>query len=90
MTIYMKDGVAAHVDGILRTEDQFEPYTGEKPVLMADLRRTDGMICIYQRAKDDSKVTRLAINKDNVLFIDFENEVDGIDYRPSIAVWRNK
>lgn len=90
MTIYMKDGVVARVDGILRTDDQFEPYTGEKTILTADLRRTDGMICIYQRAKDDSKVTRLAINKDNVLFIDFENEEDEMDYRPPVAVWRNQ
>lgn len=89
MTIYMKDGVAAHVDGILRTDDQFERYTGEKPVLTADIRHADGMIYIFQRQKDDSRINRMALNKENVLFIDFENESEA-EKRPSVAVWRNK
>ena len=87
MTIYMKDGVEAHVNGILRTNDQFEVYTGDKPVLTADIRQANGMIYIFQRAKDDSDVTRMVINKDNVLFIDFENESQE-ERRPLVTVSR--
>ena len=83
----MKDGVEAHVNGILRTTDWFEQYTGDKPVLTADIRQANGMIYIFQRAKDDSNVTRMMINKDNVLFIDFENESQE-ERRPLVTVSR--
>ena len=85
MTIYMKEGIAAHVNGILRTYDQFDPYTGEKPVMIADLGQANGMIYIFQQEEDGSQVTRMVINKDNVLYIDFENE-DEAKRRPLVTV----
>lgn len=91
MTIYMKEGVEVHIHGALRTDETFEPNSNfkDKPVLTADIRQADGMIYIYQRQKDDSRINRMALNKENVLFIDFENESEA-EKRPMVSVRRRE
>lgn len=91
MTIYMKEGVEVHIHGALRTNEIFEPDSNfeDKPVLTADIRQADGMIYIFQRQKDDSRINRMAINKENVLFIDFENESEA-EKRPMVSVRRRE
>lgn len=91
MTIYMKEGVEVHIHGALRENEIFEPDSNfeDKPVLTADIRQADGMIYIFQRQKDDSTINRMALNKENVLFIDFENESEA-EKRPMVSVRRRE
>lgn len=91
MTIYMKEGVEVHIHGALRTSENFELDSDfkDKSVLTADIRQADGMIYIFQRQKDDSRINRMALNKENVLFIDFENESEA-ENRPMVSVRRRE
>ena len=90
MIIYMKNGLEIHLPGQLAAKDRLEYQNKNEGMIKADYNDS-GLVHIQQFDKDEGYYNRVTINKEEMLFIDYENDGGGEDgeiYRPKLIINR--